>query len=87
LPGELRKSQALHFALAVLAAGTVAVVGFSGVVLVSHDGGRSFSLQQQADRAGLAAAVAVGAQRLVAVGEDGAKLIGLGGAAGTRSTP
>lgn len=59
------------------ATGAVAIVGFSGVVLVSHDGGRSFALLQQADRAGLAAVVAASNEALAAVGEDGAKLIRL----------
>jgi photosystem II stability/assembly factor-like uncharacterized protein len=61
-----------------LAGGTVAIVGFSGVVLVSRDDGHSFTLLQQTDRAGLAATVAVGDGRLVAVGEDGAKVIRIG---------
>jgi photosystem II stability/assembly factor-like uncharacterized protein len=60
-----------------LDAGAVAIVGLSGVVLVSRDGGRSFALLQQADRAGLSAVVAAGDDRLAVVGEDGAKLIGL----------
>jgi photosystem II stability/assembly factor-like uncharacterized protein len=68
--------------------GAVAIVGLSGVVLVSHDGGRTFTLSQQADRAGLAAAVTAGDAKLVAVGEHGAKVISLGGApAGAGSTP
>jgi photosystem II stability/assembly factor-like uncharacterized protein len=70
-----------------LAAGAVAVVGFSGVVLVSHDDGRTFTLLQQADRTGLSAALSVGHDTLVAVGEDGARRITLPGAAGGRSGP
>jgi photosystem II stability/assembly factor-like uncharacterized protein len=53
----------------------VAIVGLAGVVLVSRDGGRTFVLVQQSDRAGLSAAVPVGADELAAVGEDGAKVI------------
>jgi len=65
----------------------VAIVGFSGVVLVSHDGGRRFALLQQGNRAGLAAVLAVGEDRLVAVGEDGARVIVLAAPATTRSAP
>jgi photosystem II stability/assembly factor-like uncharacterized protein len=59
------------------------------VVLVSHDGGRSFSLEQQSDRSGLSAALAVGADALVVVGEGGARRLTLGGgtAAGTGARP
>jgi hypothetical protein len=46
-------------------------------VLVSHDAARTFSLEQQADRSGLSAAVAAGDGRIVAVGESGAKIIDL----------
>jgi photosystem II stability/assembly factor-like uncharacterized protein len=53
----------------------VAIVGLAGVVLVSHDHGRSFTLMQQSDRSGLSAAVPVGEDQLVAVGEDGVKVI------------
>ena len=59
----------------------VAIVGLAGVVLASRDGGRSFTLLQQADYAGLSAAVTVGDETLTVVGEDGAKLIRLTGAA------
>ena len=66
---------------ALLPQGEVAVVGLTGVVLVSRDGGRSFSLEQQGDRSGLAAAMAVGRDAIVVVGEGGARLLALGGAA------
>jgi len=69
------------------AGGGVAIVGFSGVVLLSHDGGRSFALLQQGDRAGLAAVLAVGEDRLVAVGEDGARIIALAAPPAARSAP
>jgi photosystem II stability/assembly factor-like uncharacterized protein len=59
------------------AANTMAIVGLSGVVLVSHDGGRSFALLQQDDRKGLSAVLAVDAHTLVTVGEGGVKLITL----------
>jgi photosystem II stability/assembly factor-like uncharacterized protein len=51
----------------------VAVVGLSGVVLVSQDAGKSFRLLQQADRKGLSAATVVGGKTLVTVGEAGVK--------------
>jgi photosystem II stability/assembly factor-like uncharacterized protein len=54
---------------------TVAAVGLSGVVLVSHDAGKSFVLTQQEDRQGLSAAVAVGGNSLLAVGEGGVRVI------------
>jgi photosystem II stability/assembly factor-like uncharacterized protein len=60
----------------------VAIVGLAGVVLTSDDGGRTFGLLQQANRAGLSAAVAVSDDELAAVGEDGAKLISLRGGPG-----
>jgi len=44
---------------------------------VSRDGGRSFTLLQQADRAGLSAVAPAGDERLVVVGEGGARLIGV----------
>ena len=53
----------------------VAIVGLAGVVLVSHDRWRAFTLVQQSDRAGLSAVVPVGEDELAAVGEDGAKVI------------
>ena len=66
----------------------VAIVGLSGAVLVSRDGAHTFALLQQADRAGLAAAVPAGKASIVAVGEHGPKLITLGGAPpGAASAP
>jgi photosystem II stability/assembly factor-like uncharacterized protein len=56
---------------------SVAIVGLSGVVLVSTDNGRSFRLRQQADQAGLAAANATSATSLAAVGDYGAERIEL----------
>jgi photosystem II stability/assembly factor-like uncharacterized protein len=61
--------------------GGAAAIGLSGVVLVSHDEGKSFVLMQQDDRKGLAAAVAVDDNTLVTVGEGGIKLIRMGPAA------
>jgi photosystem II stability/assembly factor-like uncharacterized protein len=55
----------------------VAIVGLSGVVLVSYDGAKSFALLQQDDRKGLSGVLAVGAGTLLTVGEGGAKLIAL----------
>lgn len=61
----------------------VALVGLSGVVLLSNDGGHTFALQQQADHAGLAAAVPAGAAgALAAVGEYGVQRITLAGRQG-----
>jgi photosystem II stability/assembly factor-like uncharacterized protein len=60
---------------------TTAAVGLSGVVLVSHDAGESFVLMQQDDRKGMAAALAVGGDTLVVVGEGGARLIKIATAA------
>jgi photosystem II stability/assembly factor-like uncharacterized protein len=68
-------------------ADAVAIVGFSGVVLVSRDAGRTFTQRELPQRAGLAAAVAVGDRKLAAVGEDGARLISLTAAPVARSAP
>jgi len=57
--------------------GATVVIGLSGVVLVSHDAGNSFSLMQQEDRKGLAAALAVGCDALLVVGEGGARLLNI----------
>jgi photosystem II stability/assembly factor-like uncharacterized protein len=62
----------LNDAASVGRGGTIAVVGLSGVVLVSRDGGRSFGLMHQEDRKGLSAAMGVGSDTLVVVGEGGA---------------
>ena len=59
---------------------SVVLVGLSGVVLISRDGGRSFTLLQQADHSGLAAAIGVGPGALAAVGEAGARVIELSAA-------
>jgi photosystem II stability/assembly factor-like uncharacterized protein len=59
----------------------VAIVGLSGVMLVSHDGGHSFTLLQQADRAGLSGVLSLGDERLAVVGENGAKVVSLTGIA------
>jgi photosystem II stability/assembly factor-like uncharacterized protein len=53
--------------------GGVAVTGLAGVLLVSGDGGRSFRLEQQADRKGMSAALLVGG-KLLTVGEGGVLL-------------
>jgi len=54
---------------------SVVVIGLSGVVLVSRDAGKSFTLIQQSDRKGLSAAVVSGGESLVTVGEAGVKII------------
>jgi photosystem II stability/assembly factor-like uncharacterized protein len=51
----------------------VAVTGLAGVLLVSGDDGHTFRLEQQADRKGMSKGVVVG-ERLLTVGENGAKL-------------
>jgi photosystem II stability/assembly factor-like uncharacterized protein len=71
----------LNDAVSVGAGGAIAVVGLSGVVLVSRDGGRSFALMQQGDRKGLSAARVVGGDTLVVVGEGGARRINIARAA------
>ncbi len=53
----------------------MAVVGLSGVVLLSRDGGRSFVLLQQDDRKGLAAVREVDGHSLLIAGEAGVKLV------------
>jgi photosystem II stability/assembly factor-like uncharacterized protein len=67
----------LNDAVSVGAGGSVAIVGLSGVVLVSRDGGRSFALMHQEDRKGLSAAKALGPETLVVVGEGGARRINI----------
>jgi len=71
----------LNDAVSMGAGGLTAVVGLSGVVLVSRDAGRSFTLMQQEDRKGLSAARAVGSDTLVVVGEGGARRINIAPAA------
>jgi len=61
-----------------LPGGGIAVIGLSGVVLVNRDGDR-YELGQRSDRKGLSAAVALGADALVTVGEAGVKRIQIGG--------
>jgi photosystem II stability/assembly factor-like uncharacterized protein len=55
----------------------VYLVGFGGVILSSTDGGRSFVLDQLPDHADLAAVLAAGEERLVAVGVTGARTVPL----------
>jgi len=57
--------------------GGVALVGLSGAVLTSHDGGATLVLHQQKDRKGLSAALEVSPGELVVVGEGGARLLGV----------
>ena len=75
----------LNDAVSVGPNGAIVVVGLSGVVLVSRDGGRSFALMQQEDRKGLSAARAVGGAALVAVGEGGVRRIDIAPATATAS--
>jgi photosystem II stability/assembly factor-like uncharacterized protein len=75
----------LNDAVSLGTGGAVAVVGLSGVMLVSRDGGKSFALMQQEDRKGLSAAMAVGGDMLVAVGEGGGRRINIAPFAATAS--
>jgi photosystem II stability/assembly factor-like uncharacterized protein len=90
LRGNLFRSEDAGASWSKLPTGTVAmldgatrtatgavVVGLSGVVLVSRDAGRSFTLAQQADHSGLSAVLPVAAATLVVVGESGARLVSL----------
>jgi photosystem II stability/assembly factor-like uncharacterized protein len=65
-----------------LGAGTAVIVGLSGVILMSNDAGRTFTLHQQADHAGLSAALPAGTTVLAAVGDYGAQRIVLAAPAG-----
>ena len=75
-------TEAMLAAGAVAAAATAAadatakvfVVGLSGAILVSRDGGRSFSVSQQPDRKGIAAAL-LSDGVLATVGEDGVHIL------------
>lgn len=58
--------------------GRIAIVGLAGTVLLSDDGWR-FRLLQQPDRLGMSAVLAAGGAGLVVVGEEGARLVSLGG--------
>jgi photosystem II stability/assembly factor-like uncharacterized protein len=62
--------------------GSAVIVGLAGVVLVSEDGGHTFTLRQQPDHAGIAAAAPAGAGVLAAVGDYGAQRIALAATAG-----
>jgi len=55
--------------------GRVLVVGHEGSLLFSDDGGRSFTLQPQADRQALATAIETGDGGLILIGESGVNLI------------
>jgi photosystem II stability/assembly factor-like uncharacterized protein len=45
----------------------------AGVMLVSHDGGRSFTLTQQDDRRAISAVVPAGDGELIVAGEGGVR--------------
>ncbi|MCB1623931.1 MAG: hypothetical protein KDI32_05050 [Pseudomonadales bacterium] len=61
-----------------LADGTIVVSGLSGVLLVRLAGSSGWTLQQQADRKGIAALAPLSDHAVVAVGEAGVKRIVLG---------
>jgi photosystem II stability/assembly factor-like uncharacterized protein len=73
----------LNDAVGLKTGGAIAVVGLSGVVLMSRDAGKSFALMQQEDRKGLSAGRAVGSDTLVAVGEGGTRRINIGAVGAT----
>lgn len=56
---------------------TIVVSGLAGTLLVSRDGGQSFTLVQQPDRKGIAAVLAIDANRILAVGEGGVRTVSL----------
>lgn len=63
--------------------GTVVIVGLSGTVLASRDGGRRFTVRNRPDRRGLAAALPLSTSEFLLFGEDGVQRVGngfLGGA-------
>ncbi len=53
----------------------VAIVGLSGTVLLSRDGGETFTLHQQPDRRGLSAVLSIGVTELITAGEGGVRSI------------
>ena len=63
----------------VRADGTLVLVGLSGTVLTSKDQGLTWTLQQQADRKGISAALPVVGHDMVAVGESGVHRITVAG--------
>jgi photosystem II stability/assembly factor-like uncharacterized protein len=56
-----------------LADGRIVMVGLAGVVLVSGDGGRSFTLLEQRDRMGISAVIPAPDGDLVTTGEFGVR--------------
>ena len=57
-----------------LADGTIVIVGLGGTVLVSADGGQSFTSHAQSNRRGISAVVDAGDGRLLLVGEFGVRV-------------
>lgn len=53
----------------------VVIGGLAGTLLVSRDGGVTFRLEQQADRRGISAVLAIDAQRFVVAGEGGVRIL------------
>lgn len=54
---------------------TIVIGGLAGTLLVSRDGGETFTLVQQPDRKGVAAVLALDANRILAVGEGGVRTV------------
>jgi photosystem II stability/assembly factor-like uncharacterized protein len=54
-----------------MADGAIAVVGMSGTVLVSRDGGETFELVQREDRKSMTSVLATGTGGLILFGEGG----------------
>ena len=55
--------------------GTVVIAGLSGTLLVSRDGGLTFTLQQREDRLGIASILQTEDGGLILTGEGGARRI------------
>jgi photosystem II stability/assembly factor-like uncharacterized protein len=53
----------------------VVIGGLAGTLLVSRDGGVTFNLNQQVDRKGIAAVLAIDAQHFVVAGEGGVRIL------------
>jgi photosystem II stability/assembly factor-like uncharacterized protein len=59
---------------------SVAIVGLSGVVLISNDGAHTFELREQADRKGLSAVLPATPGALAIVGEGGTRVLSIAAA-------
>jgi photosystem II stability/assembly factor-like uncharacterized protein len=55
--------------------GVIVLAGLSGTQLVSHDGGKAFTLVQRDDRLGISSILQTDDGGLILVGEDGVRRI------------